>query len=85
MLSASWPKGSAAGNHDGVRRVVILGRGGAGKSVLSRQLSDITGILVVELDTLFWQPGPAPHGRVSVGGYADILREQTDGAAGFDG
>ena len=49
-----------AGHHDGVLKVVILGRGGAGKSALSRQLSDITGIPAVELDALFWQPGPAP-------------------------
>ena len=44
----------------GVRKVVILGRGGAGKSALSRQLSDVTGIPAVELDALFWQPGLAP-------------------------
>jgi adenylate kinase family enzyme len=43
-----------------VRRVVILGRGGAGKSTLARQLSDATGIPAVELDALFWQPGPVP-------------------------
>jgi adenylate kinase family enzyme len=43
-----------------VRRVVIFGRGGAGKSVLSRQLSDVTSIPAVELDALFWQPGPTP-------------------------
>ena len=43
-----------------MRKVVILGRGGAGKSALSRQLSDVTGIPAVELDALFWQPGPAP-------------------------
>lgn len=40
--------------------MVILGRGGAGKSALSRQLSDVTGIPAAELDALFWQPGPAP-------------------------
>ena len=43
-----------------MRRVVILGRGGAGKSALSRQLSDLTGIPAVELDSLFWQPGSTP-------------------------
>ena len=43
-----------------MRRVVILGRGGAGKSVLARQLSELTGIPAIELDGLFWQPGPAP-------------------------
>ncbi|GAB3960178.1 DNA topology modulation protein [Actinoallomurus acanthiterrae] len=40
-----------------MRRVVILGRGGAGKSVLARQLGEVTGLPVVELDALFWQPG----------------------------
>ena len=43
-----------------MRRVVILGRGGAGKSALSRQLSGITGIPAIELDAVFWQPGPTP-------------------------
>lgn len=38
--------------------MVILGRGGAGKSVLARRLGEVTGLPVVELDALFWQPGP---------------------------
>ena len=42
--------------------MVILGRGGAGKSALSRQLSDVTSIPAVELDALFCQPGPTPMG-----------------------
>lgn len=40
-----------------MRRVVILGRGAAGKSTLARRLSDITGLPVVELDKIFWRPG----------------------------
>jgi adenylate kinase family enzyme len=40
-----------------VKRVVILGRGGAGKSTLARQLGAVTGLPVTELDTLFWQAG----------------------------
>jgi adenylate kinase family enzyme len=43
-----------------MRRVVILGRGGAGKSVLARELSSRTGIPAVELDSVFWRPGAAP-------------------------
>jgi len=39
---------------------VILGRGGAGKSVLARQLGELTGIPVIELDPVFWQQGPSP-------------------------
>ena len=43
-----------------VRRVVILGRGGAGKSALAHELSSLTGIPAVELDSVFWQSGPTP-------------------------
>lgn len=50
----------SAGHHGAVKRVVILGRGGAGKSALARQLREITGLPVAELDTLFWQSGPNP-------------------------
>jgi uridine kinase len=40
-----------------MQRVVILGRGGAGKSTLARHLGATTGLPVVELDKHFWQPG----------------------------
>ncbi|EIV94609.1 hypothetical protein [Frankia sp. QA3] len=43
-----------------MRRIVILGRGGAGKSTLARRLGEITAIPVIELDQLFWRPGPRP-------------------------
>lgn len=46
------------GHHHGkVQRVVVLGRGGAGKSTLAWRLGEVTGLPVVELDTLFWQAG----------------------------
>lgn len=38
-------------------RVVILGPGGSGKSALARRLGEITGLKVVEIDKVFWQPG----------------------------
>lgn len=37
-----------------MERVVIFGRGGAGKSVLARELGAATGLPVVELDKQFW-------------------------------
>lgn len=43
-----------------MQRVVILGRGGAGKSTLARRLGAVTGLPVTELDALFWQPGLTP-------------------------
>jgi adenylate kinase family enzyme len=57
-----------------MRRVVILGRGGAGKSVLARQLSELTGIPAIELDDLFWQPGPTPTpAEVWVARHRDVV------------
>jgi adenylate kinase family enzyme len=46
-----------------MQRVVILGRGGSGKSDLAQQLSGKSGLAVIELDSVFWQPGlrPAPE------------------------
>jgi adenylate kinase family enzyme len=36
---------------------VILGPGAAGKSTLAAWLGEITGLPVIELDTLFWRAG----------------------------
>ena len=40
-----------------MKKVIIIGSPGAGKSTLARKLSDITGIQIYHLDKLFWQPG----------------------------
>lgn len=40
-----------------MKRVVILGRGGAGKSTLAARLGEITGLPVIELDKSFWRAG----------------------------
>ena len=41
-------------------RVLVLGRGGAGKSTLARAIGALTGLPVHELDKLFWQQGLQP-------------------------
>ena len=46
-----------------MRRVVILGPGASGKSTLAIHLSEITGLPVIELDKVFWRPGPAATPR----------------------
>ncbi len=43
-----------------MQRVVVLGRGGAGKSTAAVELGRITGLPVVELDEHFWGPDLAP-------------------------
>lgn len=40
-----------------VQRIVILGRGGAGKTTAARSLGARTGLPVTELDQMFWRPG----------------------------
>jgi len=39
-----------------MKRVVILGPGGSGKTTLAMRLSEITGLKLVELDKVFWGP-----------------------------
>jgi adenylate kinase family enzyme len=46
-----------------MKRVLIIGPGASGKSTLARRLGEITGLRVIELDTVFWQPGLAETPR----------------------
>ena len=39
-----------------MKKIILIGSGGAGKSTLARQLGDILGIKVYHLDTLLWKP-----------------------------
>jgi len=39
-----------------MKRILIIGSGGAGKSTLSLKISEITGIPVIHLDSYFWKP-----------------------------
>jgi len=55
-----------------MRRVVVLGRGGAGKSALARRLGAALELPVIELDKHFWPPDltPMPKDR-----WAAVQRE----------
>ena len=44
-----------------MKRVMIIGCGGAGKSTLARQLGEKTGLPVVHLDQIWWAPGNWKH------------------------
>jgi adenylate kinase family enzyme len=39
-----------------MKRVLLIGSGGAGKSTLARRLGEATGIEVIHLDVLHWRP-----------------------------
>lgn len=43
-----------------VERVVVLGRGGAGKSTVALDLSLVTGLPIIELDQHFWSEDLSP-------------------------
>ena len=58
----------------GVQRVVIVGPGAAGKTVLAARLGVLTGLPVIELDKAFWRPGLVPTPR---GEWAAAQRELT--------
>ena len=40
-----------------MRRVLVVGPGGAGKSTLARRLGPALGVPVVHLDAAYWRPG----------------------------
>lgn len=43
-----------------MERVAVVGSGGAGKSMLARQIGALTGIPVIHLDHCYWSPGWVP-------------------------
>lgn len=40
-----------------MKRILVIGSGGAGKSTFAKQLGGILGINVIHLDALYWKPG----------------------------
>lgn len=39
-----------------MKRILVIGSGGAGKSTFSRKLGEVTGIDVIHLDSIYWRP-----------------------------
>lgn len=40
-----------------MRKVLVIGSGGAGKSTFARRLGDLLGLRVIHLDACHWKPG----------------------------
>jgi len=59
-----------------MKRVAILGRGGAGKSALAQKLSAALDLPVIELDSIFWQPDLRPTPERD---WAEIQRKLVEG------
>lgn len=58
-----------------MQRVVVLGRGGAGKSTFVRRLAGVTGLPRTELDELFWSADSTPEHPLPRERWAAIQRE----------
>ncbi len=43
-----------------LRRVLVIGSGGAGKTTLAARIAEATGLPLVHLDALYWHPGWVP-------------------------
>jgi len=69
-----------------MRRVLIIGPGGAGKSTLARRLAEATGLPVIHLDARYWRPGwdatPAGEWRKLVSALVDAPEWIMDGNYG---
>ena len=61
-----------------MQRVVILGRGGAGKSTLAKALSTRMGLPCIELDDLFWSDDLEPKSKAEwIAIQEELVREDT--------
>jgi adenylate kinase family enzyme len=61
-----------------MRRVLVLGSGGAGKTTFARELAARTGLPLVHLDRLYWRPGWTPS---PIEEWEPVVREVTAGEA----
>jgi adenylate kinase family enzyme len=59
-----------------MKRVLVIGSGGAGKSTFSRRLAEVTGLPLVHLDRLFWKPGWVETDRSK---WIEIMAQVLDG------
>lgn len=60
-----------------MRKVLVIGSGGAGKSTLARRLGGLLGLPVIHLDVHYWKPGWAETPK-------DAWQETVEGLAARD-
>ncbi|CAN5602655.1 DNA topology modulation protein [soil metagenome] len=59
-----------------MKKIVVIGSGGAGKSTFSKQLGVALDIDVIHLDSLYWQPGWV---KMPKGEWNETVRRLTEG------
>ena len=60
-----------------MRRVLVIGSGGSGKSRLAVRLAERTGLPLIHLDALYWKPGWAESPKAE---WAEKVAQLTSGA-----
>jgi adenylate kinase family enzyme len=55
-----------------MRRILVVGSGGSGKSTLSTRLGKVLGLPVIHLDQLYWKPGWVESGKIE---WAETVRK----------
>lgn len=64
-----------------MRRIVVVGNSGAGKTTLARELAHRLGLVHIELDALFHQPGWSPRDGDEF--RADVIERMAAAANGW--
>lgn len=59
-----------------MKRILVIGSGGSGKTTFARRLAERTGLPLIHLDSLYWRPGwdPTPDERWR-NNVAELVRE----------
>lgn len=61
-----------------MKKILIIGSGGAGKSTLAKQLGRRLSIPVHHLDTIFWKPGWTPTDRETFRAEVEVVMQDEE-------
>lgn len=59
-----------------MKRILVIGSGGAGKSTFAKRLGELLGIEVIHLDALYWQPGWVEPAKQEWGATVESIMER---------
>lgn len=60
------------------KRIMIIGGAGSGKSTLAKALGKISGLPVVHIDTLYWQPNWVMRPRDEISRLTNVVADQDE-------
>ncbi len=63
-----------------MKKVLVLGCSGSGKSTFSLKLAELTGLPLIRLDALYWKPGWVAAGEAE---WDAVIKEQIHKGTGI--